>query len=67
MSLSRSILVILYLVNESLYFFTYLLLLLDFSEFFVIYPLLILKESLGQTKQHRYLRFGTHSFFILAY
>ena len=48
-------------------FLTYLWLLLDFLERFTIYPLLILKESVGQAKWQRNLGFGTYFLFIITY
>ena len=40
---------------------------LDFLERFTIYPLLILKESVGQAKWQRNLGFGTYFLFIVTY
>ena len=40
---------------------------LDFLERFTIYPLLILKESVGQAKWQRNLGFGTYFLFIISY
>ena len=54
-------------VNENLDFLTYLWLFLDFLERFTIYPLLILKESVGQAKWQRNLGFGTYFLFIITY
>ena len=53
-------------VNEKFYFLTYLRLFLDFLVYFAIFPLLILKESIGQAKWQRNLGFGTY-FFIITY
>ena len=48
-------------------FLTYFWLFLDFLECFTIYPLLILKESVGQAKWQRNLGFGTYFLFIITY
>ena len=48
-------------------FLTYFWLFFRLFECFTIYPLLILKESVGQAKWQRNLGFGTYFLFIITY